>query len=64
MDEADERAQKACARKTRYTTPEAAGRGASSAHEKGSTDKLRIYACPVCYGFHLTHLTLEETLGI
>ena len=49
-----------CARKTRYKTPEAAGRGAESAHSKGSIDKLRVYPCQFCQGFHLTHTTLEE----
>lgn len=55
---------RACAGKKRYTNPEAAGQGALSAKEKGSTDELRIYSCAFCGGYHLTKTTLERLAGI
>lgn len=52
--------ESSCTSKRRYRTPEAAGAAADSAHAKGSTAELRVYACVFCAGFHLTHRTLEE----
>lgn len=53
----------ACAKKKRYRTAEAAGASAEYAHQKGSTDKLRIYPCSVCSGFHLTKVELAAFAG-
>jgi hypothetical protein len=44
-----------CARKTRYDRLEDAGHAA-----KGHVGGQRAYACDVCEGWHLTHLSLED----
>ena len=49
-----------CARKASYKTLSAAGRAAARAKAAGSTDELRIYQCPICDGYHLTHMPLER----
>lgn len=43
-----------CLRKIRYKTLEKAKRAANRAFEKRGT-YLRVYLCPVCGGYHLTH---------
>lgn len=50
----EEIAEAMCRSKRAYTTPEAAGRGASKALANGSTDRLRVYRCPFGDHFHLT----------
>lgn len=50
-----------CGKKRRYKTLAAAGRAATDAKAKGSTDELRVYQCFVCDGgYHLTHVALER----
>lgn len=54
----------ACIGKKGYRTPELAGIGAAKAKASGSTDELRVYACPFCGSYHLTKRTLEEIAGV
>lgn len=55
---------RACIGKKGYRSPEAAGQGAAKAKASGSTDELRIYACPFCGSYHLTKSSLESIAGV
>lgn len=48
----------ACTSKKRYATAKHAGKVAALRGVAG----LRVYACPVCQGFHLTSATLGEVV--
>jgi hypothetical protein len=50
-----------CARKRAYPTIKAALSSARYRAERVPV-RLRVYACPLCGLFHLTHLTPEEFL--
>ncbi len=58
--EEEEALTRSCASKKRYRSPEAAGTAATFAHNNGSTDILRVYQCPLCDGFHLTHVVIPS----
>lgn len=58
MDFDREEAAYACMSKKRYATADRAGKVATMRGVSG----LRVYACPICQGFHLTSATLEEVV--
>jgi len=47
-----------CAGKTRYRSPEVA-RAVVVAAEHDRGERLRVYTCETCGGWHLTHLRVE-----
>jgi hypothetical protein len=58
-----EEIERSCAMKTRYRSPEAAGRAAQTAYNERGVTGLRVYPCPICSGFHLTKESLETYIS-
>ena len=48
-------AHRACGRKVRYSSKEAAEAKANRSMRIYSSPPLKVYQCPYCHGWHLTH---------
>jgi hypothetical protein len=57
-EELEEFRHRSCVRKKSYSTPERAGSAAQTALALRN-EKLRIYPCTICRGYHLTKVPLE-----
>jgi hypothetical protein len=53
-----------CQKKNSYRSAAAAGRAAETARNRGSKDRLWIYPCSFCEGFHLTKQSPEKFAGV
>ena len=48
-----------CDRKRAYRTAREAG-NAAAGRARGGVTNLRVYECPECGAFHLTHMKIED----
>lgn len=49
-----------CLKKRRYSNEQLALEAIQRAHKNKSKDKLRVYFCDKCLGYHLTHKIIRK----
>jgi hypothetical protein len=64
MGEWDKTADRMCKSKNRYTLKEARTMRNRKERYRYKKGELRIYQCPICDGYHLTHTKLDNGLDI